>query len=163
MIYTSYFRKYIGTSGVSVAKSTPEWFGPCESCKELMPSWDLIEGYKSGEISWKQYRKEYIRQLKNLDVKEFYNRLNGKVLLCWENEGKHCHRHIIREWFNRNGYSCEELKPIKEKWTCSYCRNLDNHSSSSIFCRLTGEIFTNAQQLSRTCKEWRGRNVTKTS
>ena len=157
MIFTSYFSRYKGTQGVSVANKTPDWVD-CDKCKELMPSWVDVMDYKNGIITWKQFRKNYIRKLKKLDVKEFYNRLNGKVLLCWEATDKQCHRHILKEWFNRNGYACEELEAVDEHGTCSCCRNLNNHYSSSILCELTGEILTDAQQQARTCEDWRCRS-----
>ena len=156
MVFTSYFSRYKGTQGVSVANKTPDW-ADCDRCKELMPPWYLVQSYKDGKISWKEFRKTYIKQLKQLDVKEFYNRLSGKVLLCWEGKGKKCHRNIIREWFNRNGYACEELEADCEEHTCAYCEALNNHHSSSIVCEETGEIMTNAQQQARTCEDWRCR------
>ena len=156
MIFTSYFSKYKGTQGVSVANKTPDWVS-CDRCKELMPPWSLVQSYKDGGITWKEFRKAYIKQLKKLDVEDFHRRLNGKVLLCWESTEKHCHRHILREWFNRNGYACEELQAPIESETCAYCRNLNNHYSSSIVCELTGEIMTNSQQQAQTCEDWRCR------
>lgn len=159
MIFTSYFSKYKGTQGVSVANKTPDWVN-CDKCKELMPPWGTVKAYKEGFITWKEFRKTYINHLKKLDVGEFYRRLNGKVLLCWETADKHCHRHILKEWFNRNGYACEELESDSENHTCAYCKSLNNHHSTNIFCKATGEIFTNTQQQFKTCEDWRGRNVT---
>ena len=156
MVFTSYFSRYKGTQGVSVANKTPDWVD-CDRCKELMPPWALVQSYKDGKISWKEYRRAYIKQLKQLDADEFYNRLNGKVLLCWEGKGKKCHRNIIREWFNRNGYACEELEADCEEHTCAYCKALNNHHSSSIVCEETGEIMTNAQQQARTSEDRRCR------
>lgn len=156
MIFTGYFRKYQGDNGVSIAHKTPKWSTE-EECKELMPPWEIVDKFKSGVISWKEFRKLYIKQLKKLDVHEMYRALNGKVLLCWENEDKKCHRHIVKEWFNRNGYACEELEAAKECYTCAYCKSLDNHSSSNIFCTKIGEIYSNSEQMSRTCDEWRKR------
>lgn len=158
MIFTSYFSRYKGTQGVSVANKTPDWVD-CEKCKELMPSWVDVMDYKNGIITWKQFRKNYIRKLKKLDVHEWYGKLNGKVLLCWEAEGKKCHRHILREWFNRSGYACEELEATEETKVCAYCKNLNNHHSTSICCEVTGEIFTNSQQQAKTCEDWRDRSV----
>ena len=154
MVFTGYFAHYRGSCGVSVANSVPKGT-EYEVCEELKPDWEMVKSYKDGLISWKEFRKAYIKRLKALDVKEFYNRLNGKVLLCWEKPGNHCHRDIIREWFNRNGYACEELEPTREIYSCSYCKYLNNHHSSSICCEVTGEILTNAEQQARTCEDWR--------
>lgn len=154
MIFTSYYAKYKGSRGVSVSKKTPSW-AECDECPQLMPDWALVQSYKAGEITWKEFRKAYIKQLKALDVKWYHNILDGKVLLCWETPDKHCHREIIREWFNRNGFACEELEAPYLDHTCAYCKELDNHHGSHIFCTKTGEIFTNAQQQAKTCEDWR--------
>lgn len=156
MIFTGYFAHYRGHNGVSVANSKPKAID-CDICNELKPDWRLVESYKNGNITWKEFRKSYIKKLKKLDVNEFYRMLDGKVLLCWENPKHHCHRDILREWFNRNGYVCEELEPDMEEHSCSYCRYLNNHHSSSICCEVTGEILTNAEQQAKTCEDWRYR------
>lgn len=109
MIYTSYFSKYKGSRGVSVAVKTPSWSTCCEKCPELMPDWDKVLAYKNDEITWKDFRRAYIHKLKKLDVEKIQSKLDGKVLLCWEATGKKCHRHIIREWLIRSGYECEEI------------------------------------------------------
>lgn len=153
MIFTGYFAHYRGSNGVSIANSKPP-VDDCPTYKPLKPDWSLVKAYKSDSISWKEFRRAYIEQLKRLDVHKVYRQLNGKVLLCWEKPDKHCHREIVREWFNRNGYACEELEATKEMYTCSCCKFLNNHHSSSLCCELTGEIFTNSQQLSRTCEDW---------
>ena len=50
MVFTSYFGKYKGEKGVSVANKTPSW-ATCDKCEELMPPWSLVDDYKSGRIS----------------------------------------------------------------------------------------------------------------
>lgn len=107
MIYTSYFAAYRGNKGVSISNSTP--YPMNDRCQELIPSWNLVSAYRNERISWKEYRKQYIKQLKELDVHEVYELLDNKVLLCYEKDDQHCHRSIVREWFNRNGYICREL------------------------------------------------------
>lgn len=162
MIWTSHFAHYRGERAVSVANSNPPIDG-MRRYKALNPSWEIVQKYKDGSISWREFRRAYIKQLKSLNVHKVYRELNEKVLLCWEAPDKHCHREIIREWFNRNGYDCEELQAATEERTCSYCRHMNNHYSSSLCCELTGEILTNAQQRSQTCEDWRNRHDIKRS
>lgn len=154
MIYLSYFAKYKGSNGVSVSIGTPSWFNG-DKCIELAPSWELVKGYKSGRITKKEYRKAYIKQLKALNVHEYYKLLNTRVLLCYEKPEDFCHRHIIREWFVRNGYLCEELdrpeEPTLITHTCTWCK----YSTTELYtvCRKTGEIL---KEPSRTdCSDWR--------
>ena len=30
------------------------------------------------------------------------------ALICYERPGEFCHRHLVAEWFCKNGYYCEE-------------------------------------------------------
>lgn len=108
MIQTSSFYYYKGWNGVSIARSTPKDY-KCIACPELCPDWSLVSGYKRGDITEKQYRKAYIKQLKALNVHVMYKKLDNYVLLCYEPDGKFCHRQIVAEWFVRNGYKCKEI------------------------------------------------------
>lgn len=109
MIYTSYFGKYRGTNGVSIARGIPFKFsGECYF--DLAPPWSIIEGLKKGTLTEEMYTKKYIELVLNhLDVEKVYNDLNGKVLLCYEKSDDFCHRHIVSKWFNDNGFTCKEL------------------------------------------------------
>ena len=31
------------------------------------------------------------------------------ILLCYERPSEFCHRQLVREWFNNNGFKCEEV------------------------------------------------------
>ena len=31
------------------------------------------------------------------------------ALICYERPGDFCHRHLVAEWFCKNGYRCEEI------------------------------------------------------
>lgn len=153
MIYTSYFARYTGSNGVSVSIGTPKWVENIEKCYELMPPWELVNGYKNGSITRKEYRKAYIKQLKSLDVAKVYNKLNDKVLLCFERAGEFCHRQIIREWFIRNGYKCEELVGNNEVATCIRCKHASQYDSWA--CTKTGEILEGNHVMVYTCDDWR--------
>ena len=107
---TSYFAKYKGENGVSIAQGTPIWFKG-RIYKPLCPPWSLINKYKSDGD--KEY---YIRMyneivLANLDPIKVYNDLGPEaVLMCWEKSGDFCHRHIVAEWLEKNiGITIKEI------------------------------------------------------
>ncbi len=115
MIYTSYFAKYKGENGISIARYSPKWWNG-DVYKDLAPNDDLLFWWKSlskiqqSNIEYiNMYMMSYINNILNkLDVHKVAKDLDGKVLLCYEKPNDFCHRHIIREWFNHNGYACEE-------------------------------------------------------
>lgn len=141
MIQTSYFAKYKGDSGISIATSQPN------GCNypvfhELVPDKSLVWAYKDGKITEEEYTTVYMNQLNQLDVHKIAKELEGKVLLCWEGKQKFCHRHIVADWFNKNGIPCKEqhttelyFEPMVIPQTCLYCMysNLDISNYSYTF------------------------------
>jgi len=105
---TSYFAKYKGHSGVSIALGTPPWFVG-KTYPNLFPSWDLIKEFKeySDEAA---YTKAYYEQvLIKLDPQEVYDDLKDSVLLCWEKSGVFCHRRLVAQWIEDSlGIKVEE-------------------------------------------------------
>ena len=108
-IYTSYFGnnrklKESNVKIVSIAKSAPGGFGK-ESIQELAPSRELLNTYKSGNMSIEEYEKMYLTGLEQVDMKDIHDKIKsyrGDVALCcWEGKGKFCHRHIISSLLNR--------------------------------------------------------------
>ena len=97
---TSYFAKYRGNMGVSIARSTPSWFTG-KRYSPLMPPWDLIKGYKNGAVPEEEYAKIYNKLLDDLDPQEVYLRLQDRVLLCWEKPGDFCHRRLVADWIQQ--------------------------------------------------------------
>ncbi len=110
MVYTSYFasKKYNPKDGISIARYAKFWDG--ETCAELFPSEELLRDYKAGLVSEEEYKERYYNEtLINVDPVELADRLRDRVLLCYEKTGDFCHRHIVAEWFMKNGILCEEL------------------------------------------------------
>jgi hypothetical protein len=119
MIYTSYFGKYRGDKGVSIARWTPKWFvGETLLC--FAPSTDLLNWWKklTPELQHKldnqmtyveRYNRETLEPLVPY-VHELAKQLDGKVLLCYEKPEDFCHRHIVANWFCKYGYLCDELE-----------------------------------------------------
>lgn len=106
---TSYFAKYKGEHGVSIARWT-QWFSGPRYPILAPPNW-LITKYKAGKISDEDYTKAYIREvLDGLNPHEVYKELgDNAVLLCFEKPPKFCHRHIVSEWFNKHGIPVTEI------------------------------------------------------
>ena len=108
IIYTSYFSRLKqlqqrGITCISVAKSMPQGI-LLPTLHEFVPSWDLIDSWKKGKITWTQYREIYWQQLAKLDRDEMISRIGSfsdcTALLCWEGLHKPCHRHIDAEWLD---------------------------------------------------------------
>ena len=116
MIYTSYFAKFTGINGVSISRGAKWWDG--EKYIKLAPPAELLAWWKFNsrgsakdlKEKWGAFTKVYREQvLDKLDVHQVARELDGKVLLCFEKTKDYCHRHIVRDWLNENGYECREL------------------------------------------------------
>lgn len=116
MIYTSYFARMNilqerGICCVSVANSAPQGV-TIPRIHEVVPPWELVDAWRRGEISWDGYTERYCAQLAKLDKESILNKIRrlGKnvALLCWENNDKPCHRHILAEWL---GCDVQEFVP----------------------------------------------------
>ena len=111
MIYASYFSKYRGDNGVSIARKQPMKNGKpyFEELNEFRPPAWLLEGFKEGSITEKEF-KHYYRNvvLRGFNPTAWGRRLQGKVLLCWEKSGDFCHRHIVTDWLQKAGFEVKE-------------------------------------------------------
>lgn len=94
---TSYFAKYKGLDGVSIAMRTPSWFR-CKKYPPLFPPWELITQYKK-DGDKEAYVQAYHEQvLSQLSPQKVYDDLKDSVLLCYEKPGDFCHRRLVAEW-----------------------------------------------------------------
>ncbi len=96
-IKTSYFAKYRGADGVSIALKSPPGFRG-ENYPSLFPKWEFLVKYKwdKDEVAYIRAYKEQV--LSRLDSHKVWKDLDGKVLLCWERSGSFCHRRIVAKW-----------------------------------------------------------------
>ena len=109
MIYTSYFAKYRGANGVSIARTQPKRAKPLKEVDPLKPPRALLKGYKDGEISQEEFARYYRTSvLWHLNPAAWGKHLQGKVLLCWEKPGNFCHRHLIADWLRKAGFEVKE-------------------------------------------------------
>ncbi len=113
MIHTSYFAhlkqlpKDLGVP-VSIARGAPKGFTG-HTHISLAPSKELLYKYKEGIITSEIYTEDYNRYLNLLNLKFVASLLQGEILCCWERPEKFCHRHLVREWLNKNGVECKEV------------------------------------------------------
>lgn len=90
----------------------------------LMPSAQLIRGYKEKIITWPEYTECYNTQLTGLKAAVVYQSLldlasltgvGEPILLCFESaktlDKNPCHRRLVAEWF------WQELKIKVPEWT----------------------------------------------
>ena len=79
-------------------------------------------------MEWKQnhdndyyikcFNEQVLGDLNPIDVITDLSRLdygfnigeNDICLLCYEKPTDFCHRHLVSEWFRKNGFDCEEYK-----------------------------------------------------
>ena len=118
MIQTGYFAKFKDDNGVAICLYPPKFFKG-EVYKALAPTERILEWWKQSPQDAKAqdiFKKLYYRDVLNhLNVHEVARVLDGKVLLCFERPGEFCHRHIVSEWLNANGYKCEEVEVMSEQ------------------------------------------------
>lgn len=119
MIYTSYFanlkkiqntehKEYKRLFPISIALYQPKGL-TLNSIYLLAPRRDMLK------MTEENYRIEYQKILDSLKVEKVSEIIGGNaVLLCWERPEKFCHRHLLAEWLNKNGYNCEELNLEEE-------------------------------------------------
>ena len=112
MIYTTYFANCRNIKSkdklVSIARYTP----PKVSMKTfpmLAPDADILSQYKKDGDKQK-FKKKYEEYLNTLNVEEVAKFLDGYILCCYEKRGDFCHRNLVAEWFNKNGFECREVQ-----------------------------------------------------
>lgn len=79
----------------------------------LSPSWDLLNDYKNGKISWDEYVERFKQEMNNDICIATMRKIKWMAkdkdvhLICYEKSGN-CHRHILKRMI-------EELDEIKIK------------------------------------------------
>ena len=110
-IFTSYFgniRNLDINKCTAICLYKPKWYTG-DWYTKVAPTDTILRAFKK----WPD-KKAYIRRytadvLDNLDPKEIGERLEGRILLCYEKPDEFCHRHILAEWLNEHGYDCCEI------------------------------------------------------
>lgn len=113
IVYTSTFRKSgSDPKAVSIALKSPgSWKG--REYKKLAPTPAILKCRDNpGE-----YEIKFKKKLARLSPFKVLEELKSSpVLLCYEDEGEFCHRHIVARWFKAAGIEAVEYKGI-------YCKN----------------------------------------
>lgn len=116
-IYTSYFANLRNLPPdifpISIARKTPSWFDGI-SIKLLAPDDQIRSTYNfdgNNERYITDYNEEVLSILYAPKLVQYIMVKSGGrdvVLLCYETPDKFCHRHLVSEWLNKNGFHCQE-------------------------------------------------------
>lgn len=120
-VYTSYFGNMSklsqeGIVPVCIARYAPRWYNGLKYLDVAPTSYML-----SSACSHKEYLVKYENILSRLNpsnvIRAISDMSHGKdvALCCYEKPGDFCHRHLLSEWFKKNGYDVEEWEPKEKK------------------------------------------------
>lgn len=118
-IYTSYFANMKNIDKdvftISICGKCPEWYLG-EEYKVLAPKYWFFSEYKKtkDEVYYTNMYDAFVLDKLSIHniIEHLENAGNHKdvVLLCYEKPGDFCHRHLVSNWFNKNGILCEEWR-----------------------------------------------------
>ena len=124
MLYTSYFGNLANLPDnivpISICGKAPDWYKGMQY-KKLAPKYDFFMKWKANHDN-EYYIKCFNEQvLSKLDAQRVYDELLymcGKFsidksefcLICYEKPSDFCHRHLVADWFNKNGIECKEYE-----------------------------------------------------
>ena len=125
MIYTSYFAKLKELEKhsiipISICGKAPDWYKGLQY-KKLAPKYGFFMEWKKNhdnDYYIEHFQKEVLDGLDAFDVLHqlmYMTELEtGKVrdiaLICYEKTSDFCHRHLVADWLNQNGFKCEEWR-----------------------------------------------------
>lgn len=139
MIYTSYFAKLKSLPEniipISICGKAPDWYKGLQY-KKLAPKYDFFMEWKNNhdnDYYIKCFNKqvldkldyshvyddlcdlseEFVNALPEDDIRKQHQELNfpyAIALICYEKPTDFCHRHLVADWFNKNGILCEEWR-----------------------------------------------------
>lgn len=124
-IYTSYYDNLKDDTKdmipVMVSRTVPKYFKwEVLKIEEILPTVELVAGYKEGTISDEEYDRRYREEvLAKANRAEILKRLQAIsddyydaniVLLCYENSTRWCHRHTLAEWLDCGVTEYEDKK-----------------------------------------------------
>lgn len=97
---------------ISGSRLINQYSGTILQFKQLSPQTELFQRYRSGEIDFERYQKEYVIGLAGLNYSNLIKRLeylqelssaNSVVLLGYEKDPNMCHRTLLSDILNRTG------------------------------------------------------------
>ena len=119
MIYTSYFAKLKSLPKnvipISSCGKAPDWYKGLQY-KKLAPKYDFFMEWKKNhdnDYYIKCFNEQVLDELNARRVIEDLECLTGHyvsdiALICYEKPGDFCHRHLVADWLNKNGFKCKE-------------------------------------------------------
>ena len=120
-IYTSYFAKLKKLPNdiipISICGKVADWYKGIQY-KTLAPKYGFFMEWKQthdNEFYIKHFKSKVLDLLKADEVVSKLSELsNGKdvALICYEKPSDFCHRHLIANWSNENGYDVEEWSEL---------------------------------------------------
>lgn len=104
-VYTSYYAKACKIVPdfrlVGISIGIPDNFNG-QILRELNPSKELLYRFKNGLCTENEYIETYKTEtLSRLNPSTIYEKVKGKVLLCYCGQGS-CHRHLVIDWLREN-------------------------------------------------------------
>ena len=128
MIYTSYFAKLKSLPDniipISICAKVPSWYEGLQY-KKLAPKYDFFMKWKENhdnDYYIKCFNEQVLNELNVLTViKDLIDLipqdlisehgLNKTIcLVCYEKPSDFCHRHLVADWLNKNGFKCQEYE-----------------------------------------------------
>lgn len=122
MIYTSYFAKLKSLPDniipISICGKAPDWYKGLQY-KKLAPKYDFFMKWKENhdnDYYIKCFNEQVLNTLKADDVvfelTDIVYYIKGTdmdiALICYEKPSDFCHRHLVADWLNKNGFECKE-------------------------------------------------------
>ena len=117
MIYTSYFAKLKELEKhniipISICGKAPDWYKGLQY-KKLAPKYGFFMEWKKNhdnDYYIEHFQKEVLDGLDILEVVRNFidisnnEKKNDIALICYEKPSDFCHRHLVAEWLNQNGF-----------------------------------------------------------
>lgn len=133
MIYTTYFAKLKSLPKnvipISICGKAPSWYTGLQY-KKLAPKYGFFMKWKEthdNDYYIEHFNKEVLdvssiiqvltelqcllpSEIKRQMQSPFYNNSDWHIaLVCYEKPSDFCHRHLVADWFNKNGFECKEF------------------------------------------------------
>ncbi len=125
MIYTSYFAKLKelenhNITPISICAKAPDWYKGLQY-KQLAPKYGFFMEWKKNHDNnyyIEHFQSEVLDGMDAVEVVLNFSKMvhgfnvgeNDIALICYEKSSDFCHRHLVAEWLNQNGFKCEEWR-----------------------------------------------------
>jgi uncharacterized protein (DUF488 family) len=123
MIYTSYFAKIKQLEKnniipISICGKAHKWYKGLQY-KKLAPKYNFFMEWKKNhdnDYYIEHFQTEVLNHLDATEVVLDLSKLsygfnigeNDIALICYEKPSDFCHRHLVSNWLNENGFRCKE-------------------------------------------------------